>query len=132
MVSFTAATVALIAAFTMAAPITANGGFNFSPSFSLGLKRDAAQPETDFAACQAAVQAISPKPTYRILPNREVEINGLPAICISQVNAYNQLPNIAELNRWEGEVTVINSTAIRTTGVGNKMTAYLETVAVQV
>jgi hypothetical protein len=132
MVSFTAATVALIAAFTMATPIAAEGGFNFSPSLSLGLKRDAAQPENEFAACQAAVQTISPKPTYRVLANRQVEINGLPAICISQVNAHNQLPDIAEHNKWEGEVAVVNSTAIRTAGVGNKMTAYLETVAVQI
>ena len=132
MVSFTATTVALIAALTMAAPITASGGFNFSPSLSIGLKRDAGQPENEFAACQEAVKTITPKPTFRVLANRQVEINGLPAICISQVNAHNQLPNIAELNKWEGEVTVINSTAIRTAGVGNQMTAYLETVAVQV
>jgi len=130
MVSFTAATVALIAAFTMAAPIAAEGGFNFSPSFSL--KRDATEPENEFAACQSAAQTITPKPTFHVLPNRQVEINGLPAICISQVNAHNQLPDIAEHNKWEGSVAVVNSTAIRTSGVGNKMTAYLETVAVQV
>jgi hypothetical protein len=143
MVSFTATSVALVAAIAMVQPIAANGGFNFSPSLQLGKRivgairgtssiaaRD--DSELEFAACQSAAAAISPKPTYIVYENRTVDVNGLPAVCIQQLNVHNALPNIEELNKWQGWGIVLNSTAIQTSGVGNGLTAYLESIAVNV
>jgi len=116
MVSFTTSTVsvALVAALTMVQPIAAHGGFNFAPSLTLG--RRTAQPassDLEFAACQQAAATISPKPTYIIFANRTVDINGLPAVCISQLKTHNAQPNIAETNKWEGWGVVLNDTAIQ-------------------
>lgn len=116
MVSFTTSTlsVALVAALTMIQPIAANGGFNFAPSLTLG--RRTAQPassDLEFAACQQAASTISPKPTYIIFANRTVDINGLPAVCISQLKTHNAQPNIAETNKWEGWGIILNDTAIQ-------------------
>jgi hypothetical protein len=116
MVSFTTSTVsvAIIAALTMVQPIAAHGGFNFAPSLTLG--RRTAQPassDLEFAACQQAASTISPKPTYIIFANRTVDINGLPAVCISQLKTHNAQPNIAETNKWEGWGVVLNDTAIQ-------------------
>jgi hypothetical protein len=66
-----------------------------------------------FAACQQAASTISPKPTYIVYANRTVDVNGLPAICISQMNHHNAQPNVAETNKWEGWGIVLNSTAIQ-------------------
>jgi hypothetical protein len=143
MVSFTTTSVALVAAIAMVQPIAANGGFNFSPSLQLGKRLIGAirgtssiaardDSELEFAACQSAAAAISPKPTYIVYENRTVDINGLPAVCIQQLKTHNALPNIEELNKWEGWGVVLNSTAIQTSGVGNGLTAYLESIAVNV
>jgi hypothetical protein len=129
MVSFTTSTisVALVAVLTMVQPIAANGGFSFAPSVHILRARDAPASSTtspgarptgshhnlEFSACQQAAAAIVPKPTYIIYTNRTVDINGLPAVCISQLNAHNAKENIAQTNKWEGWGIVLNSTAIQ-------------------
>jgi hypothetical protein len=128
MVSFTTTAVALIAGASM---VAANGGFNFAPSIHLG-RRDASSSDLEFASCQQAASTISPKPTYIVYANRTVDINGLPPVCISQLNTHNAQANIAEINKWQGWGLVLNSTAIQTSGVGNGLTAYLETIAVNI
>jgi hypothetical protein len=119
MVSFTIPTISvtLVAAITMIQPISCGTAFNFAPSLHLGRRNApaAAAPSSDleFAACQQATAAISPKPTYIIFANRTVDINGLPAECITQLKTHNAQPNIAELNKWEGWGVVLNDTAIQ-------------------
>jgi hypothetical protein len=145
MVSFTSASLALVAAIAMVQPVAANGGFNFAPSVHILRLRDALggaiktaapakrdESQVDFSACQTAAAQISPKPTYIIYANRTVDISGLPAVCISSLNTHNSNPNIAEINKWQGWGIVLNNTAIQTSGVGNGLTAYLETIAVNV
>jgi hypothetical protein len=129
MVSFTTTAVALIAGASM---VAANGGFNFAPSLQLGRRDASSSSDLEFAACQQAASTISPKPTYIIYANRTVDINGLPPVCISQLNTHNAQANIAEINKWQGWGLVLNSTAIQTSGVGNGLTAYLETIAVNI
>jgi hypothetical protein len=128
MVSFTSASLALIAGASM---VAANGGYDFelgsqdnqfskliifrfvfSPSLHLG-RRDASSSDVEFGACQQAAATISPKPTYIIYANRTVDINGLPPVCISQLTTHNAQANIAEINKWQGWGLVLNSTAIQ-------------------
>jgi hypothetical protein len=100
----------------MVQPISCGGGVNFAPSLQLGRRGaapTAAPSNLEFAACQQAAATINPKPTYIIFANRTVDINGLPAECITQLKAHNALPNIADLNKWEGWGVVLNDTAIQ-------------------
>jgi hypothetical protein len=129
MVSFTTSTISVVvvAALTIIQPIAANGGFSFAPSVHILRARDAPASSTtspgarptgshhdlEFSACQQAAAGVVPKPTYIIYANRTVDINGLPAVCISQLNAHNAKENIAQTNKWEGWGIVLNSTAIQ-------------------
>jgi hypothetical protein len=135
MVSFTSASLALVAAIAMVQPVAASGGFNFAPSVHILRLRDALGSAIKTAAPakrQTAAAQVSPKPTYIVYANRTVDISGLPAVCISSLNTHNSNPNIAEINKWQGWGIVLNDTAIQTSGVGNGLTAYLETIAVNV
>jgi hypothetical protein len=116
---FTTSTISvgLVAVLTMVQPIMAShGGTIFTNPVKPIFQRDPAQagsPDLEFSACQQAAASISPKPTYIIYANRTVDINGLPAVCISQLNTHNAKEGIAQINKWEGWGVVLNATAIQ-------------------
>jgi hypothetical protein len=123
---------ALAALSLMSTPAEANGGFNFAPSLQLGKRLASTTSSLEFGPCQSAAASISPKPTYIIYSNNTVDINGLPPVCIDQLKTHNAQPDVQTTNKWEGWGIVLNDTAIQTGGVGNGLTAYLETIAVNI
>jgi hypothetical protein len=123
---------ALAALSFMSTPAEAHGGFNFAPSLQLGKRIASTTSSVEFGACQSAAASISPKPTYIIYSNHTVDINGLPSVCIDQLKTHNAQPDVQTTNKWEGWGIVLNDTAIQTGGIGNGLTAYLETIAVNI
>jgi hypothetical protein len=133
MFAFTYIPATVLAALSlMSTPAQAHGGFVFSPSLQLGKRIASTTSSVEFGACQTAAASVSPKPTYIIYSNNTVDINGLPSVCIDLLTKHNAHPDIKQTNKWEGWGIVLNSTAIQTGGVGNGLTAYLETIAVNV
>jgi hypothetical protein len=117
---------------TVSDPSLLDGGNpDINPGYNaiFGRASNSNSNNNEFAGCCQAVTDFSPQPTYIIYPNGTIDIEGLPAVCISELNTHNALPNITKLDKWEGSGLVLNSTAIQTSGVGNSMAAYLETVA---
>jgi hypothetical protein len=49
-------------------------------------------------------------------------------VCITEVNTYNALPNIADLNKVQGAVSVVNSTDIKVSGLPSALSGYLESL----
>ena len=123
---------ALAALSLMSTPAEAHGGFNFAPSLQLGKRVASTTSSLEFGPCKSAAASISPKPTYIIYSNHTVDINGLPSVCIDQLKTHNAQPDVKTTNKWEGWGIVLNDTAIQTGGVGNGLTAYLETIAVNI
>ena len=63
-----------------------------------------------------------------INPDHSVIVTGLPPVCITEVNTYNALPNIADLNKAQGAVSVVNSTTIKVSGLPSALSGYLESL----
>jgi hypothetical protein len=123
---------ALAALSLMSTPAEAHGGWGFSPSLQVGKRVASTTSSLEFGPCQSAAASITPKPTYIIYSNHTVDINGLPSVCIDQLKTHNAQPDVKTTNKWEGWGIVLNDTAIQTGGVGNGLTAYLETIAVNI
>jgi hypothetical protein len=66
-------------------------------------------------------------PVHHVInPDHTVIVSGLPAVCIAEVNTYNALPNIADLNKVQGAVSVVNSTSIKVSGLPSTLTDFLD------
>jgi hypothetical protein len=79
-----------------------------------------------FSACMNAVEETGIH--HVINPDHSVIVSGLPPVCITEVNTYNSLPNIADLNKSQGAVSVVNSTTIKVSGLPSALSDYLESL----
>ena len=141
MVSFTTSTVAIIAAFSLAQPIAAGplaligtavstvasiAGSHKRGETDLWTRNDDIQSE--FAACMSAAHQGTP-PKMTINADKTVDMTGLPAICISELNTYNSQPNIQAMNAAQGKATVTGSNSVHISGLQSHLTDYLESLA---
>lgn len=140
MVSFTS-TVGLIAAISLVQPIVAGPALavisavgtissiahnNRRGETDLWTRNDSIKSE--FAACMSAAHEGTP-PKMVINADKTVDVTGLPAICISEINTYNAQPNIAAMNAAQGKATVNGPNSIHVSGVQGPLTDFLESTA---
>lgn len=79
-----------------------------------------------FSDCMNAVEESPVR--HQINADKTVIVTGLPPVCITEVNTYNALPNIADLNKVQGAVSVVNSTTIKVSGLPSALSGYLESL----
>jgi hypothetical protein len=61
--------------------------------------------------------------------DKSVDMTGLPAICISELNTYNSQPNIQAMNAAQGKATVTGANSVHISGLQSHLTDYLESLA---
>jgi hypothetical protein len=141
MVSFTSTTVAVIAAISLAQPIAAGPAALIGTAISTvaGLVANHKRGDTsiwarddsiqsEFASCMSAAHQGTP-PKMTINADKTVDMTGLPAICISELNTYNSQPNIQAMNAAQGKATVTGPNSIHIDGMPDHFTSYLESFA---
>lgn len=55
-------------------------------------------------------------------------MTGLFPVCIAEINTYNTLSIVADLNKVQGEVSSVNSTTIKVSGLPSTLTTYLKSL----